>query len=317
MTVLLTGASGFIGSAIFQEMCAQGMDVRPVYRKPSKVAPIGKAVCVSTLDSSTDWKGTLQGISVIIHCAARAHVMRDETLNPLAEYRRVNVDGTLALAQQAAAAGVKRLIFISSIGVNGGQTFGKPFTEKDNPQPEEPYAQSKWEAEQALRSLVAKTNMELVVIRSPLVYGPNAPGNFGRLIKVVKKGIWLPLGAVHNCRTFVALGNLIDLILLCIHHPAAADQTFLAGDGDDLSTTELLRRLGEAMQKPTRLLPVPVKLMEFGAGFLRRKGLMKKICGDLQVDISKARDLLGWNPPLTVAQGLKKAVEGNDDVAGF
>ena len=245
-----------------------------------------------------------------MHCAARAHIMRDEALDPLAEYRRVNVDGTLALARQAAAAGVKRFVFISSIGVNGGQTFGKPFTEEDTPQPEEPYALSKWEAEQALQTLAADSDMELVVIRPPLVYGSNAPGNFGRLINAVRRGMWLPLGAVHNRRTLVALDNLVDLILLCSHHPAAAGQIFLAGDGEDLSTTQLLRGLGDAMGRSARLLPIPVAFMALGAGLLGKKGLVNKICGDLQVDITKARDLLGWNPPLTVAQGLQKAVKG-------
>ena len=311
MHVLLTGASGFVGTGVLGALRERGVAVRPVVRSASSAAHMEDTVVVPRLDVATDWTAALHGVTVVIHCAARAHIMRDEALDPLAEYRRVNVDGTLALARQAAAAGVKRFVFVSSIGVNGGQTFGKPFIAEDTPQPEEPYALSKWEAEQALQTLAADSDMELVVIRPPLVYGPNAPGNFGRLINAVRRGMWLPLGAVHNRRTLVALGNLVDLILLCSHHPAAAGQIFLAGDGEDLSTTQLLRGLGDVMERPARLLPVPVAFMALGAGMLGRKGLVNKICGDLQVDISKTRELLGWNPPLTVTQGLQKAVEGN------
>ena len=233
--------------------------------------------------------------------------MKDEEADPLAEYRRVNVEGTLNLARQAADAGVRRFIFISSVKVNGEQTPpGKPFGAEDRPVPEDAYGISKWEAEQGLQQLAAETGMELVVIRPPLVYGPGVKGNFAAMIRLVEKGIPLPLGAIHNQRTLVALDNLVDLIIRCIDHPAAANQVFLAGDGEDLSTTELLRRLGKAMGRPVRLLPVPESLLVLGATLLGKQAVARRLLGSLQVDISKARDLLGWEPPLSVDEGLRR-----------
>lgn len=313
MKILLTGASGFVGGAVWRYLNSQGTFVRPVFRnadsaRGASVTPEESAI-VPTLAADTDWSAALQSVQVVVHCAARAHVMREMAADPLAVFRAVNVDGTLNLARQAAAAGVRRFVFISSIGVNGGQTFGKPFQPNDIPNPQEPYAQSKWEAEQALQLLAADTGVELTIIRPPLVYGAGAPGNFGKLLSAVQSKKWLPLGSVHNRRTLVALDNLVDLIAVCAVHPKAAGQVFLAGDAEDVSTTDLLRGLGAAMGKPAKLLPIPVGLMLAGAGLLGKAALVKKVCGDLQVDISKTRELLGWQPPINLDEGLRRAVQ--------
>lgn len=313
MKILLTGASGFIGRAVWLYLISQGTSICPVFRNADSARCAGAAPeqssIVPTLAADTDWSAALQGVQVVVHCAARAHVMRDTAVDPLAVFRAVNVDGTLNLACQAAAAGVRRFVFISSIGVNGGQTFGKPFQPNDIPSPQEPYAQSKWEAEQALQQLAADTGLELTIIRPPLVYGTGAPGNFRKLLSAVQSGKWLPLGRVYNRRTLVALDNLVDLIAVCAVHPKAAGQVFLAGDAEDVSTTDLLRGLGSAMGKPAKLLPISVGLMLAGAGLLGKAALVKKVCGDLQVDISKTRELLGWQPPINLDEGLRRAVQ--------
>ncbi len=228
-----------------------------------------------------------------------------------ADYQRVNVSGTLKLAQQAAHAGVRRFIFISSIGVNGNVSK-RPFSADGHPHPAEAYAQSKWQAEQALWEIQKQTGMEVVIIRPPLVYGPDAPGNFGSLVRWVEKGVPLPLGAIHNKRSLVGIDNLVDLIIRCIDHPAAANQVFLAGDGEDLSTTELLRGVGKAMGKPARLIPVPAGLLQFGATLLGKKAMAQRLLGSLQVDISKTCELLDWKPPYTVEEGLRRCFEPTD-----
>ncbi|PSJ40083.1 nucleoside-diphosphate sugar epimerase [Zobellella taiwanensis] len=310
MNLLLTGATGFLGGRLAEVLqSSQDINLTAAVRRHAEVW----AACiveVQGLDANTDWTAALAEQQVVIHAAARAHIMKDELANPLAEYRKVNVDGTLNLARQAAAAGVKRFIFISSIKVNGEQTpLGKPFTAEDAPAPEDAYGISKLEAEQGLQQLAAETGMEVVIIRPPLVYGPNVKGNFASMIKLVQKGLPLPLGAVHNHRSLVALDNLVDLIITCIDHPSAANQVFLAGDGEDLSTTELLRGVARAMGKPARLIPVPAGLLQLGATMLGKKAMAQRLLGSLQVDISKARNLLGWTPPLTVEQGLKRCFE--------
>jgi nucleoside-diphosphate-sugar epimerase len=203
---------------------------------------------------------------------------------------------------------VKRFLFISSIGVNGNINT-RPFTEDDEPNPAEPYALSKWEAEQGLWEIQRETGMEVVIIRPPLVYGPNAPGNFGSLMRWVEKGLPLPLGAIDNQRSLVALDNLVDLIITCIDHPAAANQVFLAGDGEDLSTTELLRGVARAMGKSAHLIPVPPSLLMLGATLLGKKAVAQRLLGSLQVDISKARRLLGWQPPVSVEEGLRRCFD--------
>jgi nucleoside-diphosphate-sugar epimerase len=305
MKLLLTGATGFLGSRLATALHPKpDVNLTAAVRRYIEI-PSAEIVEVQGLGAKTDWSTALTNQHVVIHAAARAHIMKDEVADPLVEYRRVNVDGTLNLARQAAAAGVKRFIFISSIGVNGNINT-QPFTEDDTPNPAELYAQSKWEAEQGLWEVQRETGMELVIIRPPLVYGPNAPGNFGSLMRWVEKGVPLPLGAIHNQRSLVAVDNLVDLIITCIDHPAAANQVFLAGDGQDLSTTELLQGVARAMDKPARLIPVPSSLLMLGATLLGKKAVAQRLLGSLQVDISKARNLLGWEPPVSVEEGLKR-----------
>lgn len=221
------------------------------------------------------------------------------------------MNGTLNLARQAAQVGVRRFVFVSSIKVNGEATQpGQAFTADDVPSPLDPYGVSKLEAEQGLREIEAQTGMEVVIVRPPLVYGPGVKANFAAMMRWVARGIPLPLGAIHNARSMVALDNLVDLLVACLKHPAAAEQTFLVSDGEDVSTTELLRRTAQAMGKKALLLPVPASVLELGATVLGKRDVAQRLCGSLQVDIEKTRRLLGWNPPLTLEQGLKKALEG-------
>jgi len=260
--------------------------------------------------AKAELSGVLHGADAVIHAAARAHVMKDEVADPLAEYRRVNVESTLNLARQAVAAGLTRFVFISSIKVNGEATAsGAAFRVNDKPAPEDAYGLSKLEAEQGLKRLAAETGMEVVIIRPPLVYGPGVKGNFASMIKLVEKGLPLPFGAIHNQRSLVGIDNLVDLIIRCIDHPAAANHVFLAGDGEDISTTELLRGAGKAMGKPARLIPVPAGLLQLGATLLGRKAMAQRLLGSLQVDISKTCELLDWKPPYTVEEGLKRCFE--------
>ncbi len=309
--IMLTGANGFVGSRLLSQLGRHPeFQVAGLCRR----LPSGKSNfhfhAVGDLQQA-DLSTLLSGVDVLIHAAARAHIINDVEADPLAEYRRVNVEGTLNVARQAAAAGVKRFIFISSIGVNGNINTC-PFQADEHPNPAEPYAQSKWEAEQSLMQLASQKGMEIVIIRPPLVYGPDAPGNFGSLVRWIEKGIPLPLGGVYNKRSLVGIDNLVDLIIRCIDHPAAANQVFLAGDGEDLSTTELLRGAGRAMGKPARLIPVPAGLLQFGATLLGKKAIAQRLLGSLQVDISKTCALLDWKPPYTVEEGLRRCFEPTD-----
>src|SRR5690554_2679844 len=276
--VLLTGATGFVGKGLARQLGRmEGVSLACAVRR-SGTPQCGEEFAVGELQATTDWYAALAGRNVVVHAAARAHIMRDETENSLAEYRRVNVDGTLNLARQAAEAGVSRFVFVSSIKVNGEETGeGMRFSADQLPAPEDAYGISKLEAEQALQALAEETGMEVVIIRPPLVYGPGVKGNFATMIKLVHKGLPLPLGAVHNKRSLVALDNLVDLIITCIDHPGAANQVFLAGDGKDLSTTELLRGIGQVMGKPARLLAVPTGLLMFGAGLLGKKDVAQRV----------------------------------------
>ncbi|QFS87722.1 MULTISPECIES: UDP-glucose 4-epimerase family protein [unclassified Marinobacter] len=306
--ILLTGATGFIGGRLLNALSNDSrFFVTCVLREQRPGFGCCKVV-LNSMSAESDWSSSVEDGQVVIHAAARAHVLRDSSTDPLAEFRKVNVEGTLNLARQAAQAGARRFVFISSIGVNGtGNSV--PFRECDEPNPTEPYALSKWEAEQGLWEVEKATGMEVVIIRPPLVYGPNAPGNFGSLVNWVGKGLPLPLGAINNSRTLVALDNLVDLIVTVIDHPGAANQVFLAGDGEDISTTELLRGVGNAMGKPARLIPVPAGMLMFGAALLGRKAVAQRVLGSLQVDISKARNLLGWEPPLSVEEGLRRCFD--------
>lgn len=313
MNVLLTGGTGFVGRHIACQI--KGLDhasLACAVRRPG-TSKFGQEFVVGSLQANTDWSAALSGQDIVVHAAARAHVMLDETDDPLAEYRKVNVGGTLNLARQAAEAGVRRFIFVSSIKVNGEQTAkGQPFSAESIPAPEDAYGISKMEAEQALQALAEKTGMEVVIIRPPLVYGPGVKGNFATMIKLVEMGLPLPLGATHNKRSLVALDNLVDLIITCIDHPKAGNQVFLAGDGENLSTTELLRGIGAAMGKPARLIPVPAGVLMFGAGLLGKRAVAQRVLGSLQVDISKARHLLGWEPPISVEEGLRRCFDSEN-----
>lgn len=312
--ILVTGATGFVGGAVVRRLLADDAlgGVVAAVRRSDMAWPLGVVQAqVGDLTPSTDWSVALNGVFGVVHCAARVHVMKDAATDPLDEYRRVNVQGTLNLARQAAAAGVRRFVFVSSIKVNGEATQpGHRFTADDVPAPLDPYGVSKLEAEQGLRELEVRTGMEVVIVRPPLVYGPGVKANFAAMMRWLARGVPLPLGSIKNKRSMVARDNLVDLLVTCLTHPSAAGQTFLVSDGEDVSTTDLLRRTGLAMGKSTRLLSVPPGLLQFAAAMLGKRGVAQRLCGSLQVDIEKTRRVLGWQPPLCLDQGLKMAVEG-------
>jgi Nucleoside-diphosphate-sugar epimerases len=307
MKVLISGAAGFVGRQLCAELYRQGQSVRAAVHIDNLPIQHVESVPIGIIDGDTDWTDALSGVKVVIHLAARVHVLKDDAVDPLDAFRKVNVDGAWNLARQASDAGVQRFIFISSIKVNGETTpLGQPYTAEDRPKPVEPYSISKLEAEEALRQLADETGMEVVIIRPPLVYGPGVKANFHTMLRWLEKGIPLPLGAIRNKRSLVALDNLVDLIVTCIDHPAAANQIFLAGDGEDLSTIELLQRLGEALGKPAKLFTIPLWLLKIGANLLGKRDMERRLCNSLQVDISKASELLGWHPPVSVDDALKK-----------
>tara|TARA_R110001583_G_scaffold25289_1_gene91640 strand:+ start:13966 stop:14916 length:951 start_codon:yes stop_codon:yes gene_type:complete len=312
--ILVTGATGFVGGQLIRRLTDQ-LAVAVLGAVRSKPVDVHSGlIAVGEISGETDWSAALQGQHVIVHTAARAHIMNDTAADPLVEFRNVNVAGTLNLARQAAAAGIRRFVFISSIKVNGEQTLlDTCFTANDLPAPEDPYGISKWEAEEGLQKISHQTGMEVVVIRPPLVYGPSVKGNFASMIKLVDSGLPLPFGAVHNKRSLVALDNLVDLIITCIDHPGAANQTFLVSDGEDVSTTQLFQGVAKAMGKPSRLIPVPASLLQFGATLLGKKAVAQRLLGSLQVDISHTCKCLNWTPPLTVKQGLQRCFPNHQD----
>jgi UDP-4-keto-D-QuiNAc 4-reductase len=293
MTLLITGASGFVGTALTKTLAVKGLDFVPFNRADNAAV-------------FTD-----HAFSAVVHLAARVHVMNESPANPLDEFRQSNMVPTLALARRAAAAGVQRFVYVSSVKVNGEQTYGTPFAESNESNANDPYGISKHEAEQGLRQIARETGMEVVIVRPPLVYGAGVKANFAMLTRLAGKGIPLPLGAVHNQRSMVYVGNLVDFLILCaqpVRSPLAANETFLISDGQDVSTTLLLKTLAKAQGKTAKLIPVPAAWLAFALKCMGKSNIVQRLLGDLQVDSSKARTLLGWQPPFTVEQGLAASV---------
>ncbi|MDO9010977.1 MAG: SDR family oxidoreductase [Gallionella sp.] len=321
--MLVTGANGFVGRALCDEAASQGFRVRGATRTACHLAGAAENVIVGACDNETDWMPALGGIDAVIHLAARVHVMHDESSDPLAEFRKVNVAGAENLARQAARAGVKRLVYVSSIKVNGEGTPAittltptlkgseqNVFSESDLPAPQDPYGISKWEAEQALHRVAAETGLEVVIVRPPLVYGAGVKGNFAQMLKVLARGIPLPLAAVDNRRSLIYVGNLVDALILCATHSAAAGQTYLVSDGEDVSTPELLRQLGAVMGHPARLYPCPQALLRLAGRLTGKADQIERLLGSLQIDSDKIRCELGWQPPYTLDQGLRATADG-------
>ncbi len=309
--ILVTGATGFIGRPLCAKLLADGARVRAAAWREESVVSLHEGVEIVPIDSigpDTDWALALARIDTVIHLAARVHVMADHAEDPLAAYRSVNVAGTERLARMAAASGVKRLVFMSSVKVNGEETV-KRYTEQDLPAPMDPYGVSKFEAEESLKRVANETGLEVVIIRPPLVYGPGVKANFYRLMGIVASGVPLPFGSIKNARSLVYLGNLIDSIVLCAKHPLAAGQTFLVSDGEDVSTPELIRMIATALGHPARLFPFPAGLMRMAGRLTGRTSAVDRLLGSLAVDNSKIRKQLGWKPPFNMAEGLKATGE--------
>jgi nucleoside-diphosphate-sugar epimerase len=356
--ILITGPAGFVGTSLCRELLIRGVAVRGAQRNAAPL-PIGaESVVVGDINAATDWSAALEDIDTVIHLAARVHIMKDTAADPLAAFRTVNVDGTRRLAEEAAKAGIRRFVLMSTVKVNGEKTDFRlqtldhrpktedclcsedltqrckdakacntaedkqlcglsvagvrnptAFTELDVPAPEDAYGISKWEAEQALHEVAISAGMETVILRAPLIYGPGVKGNMQSLMKLAASGLPLPLGAVHNQRSLLYVGNLTDFLARCIEHPAAANETFLLSDNHDLSTTELLRSMRRAMGKPPRLLPVPPTLFRLAGRLTGKSAVVNRLFGSLQVDCTKARTLLEWEPPFSVEEGIQAMVE--------
>jgi nucleoside-diphosphate-sugar epimerase len=305
----MTGVTGFVGHCLAKRLVAEGYHVRGLVRRAVSLPGLPLEVAqVGTVDGATDWGESMAGIDVVVHLAARTRAVRERGRGDLADYRPVNVDGTRRLAEAAAQSGVRRLVFVSSLKVNGDTTSSRPFQASDRPAPQDAYGISKWEAEHVVGEVAGKTGLETVVVRPPLVYGSGAKGNFARLCSAVRKGIPLPFGSVDNRRSLVALDNLVDLLVRCVAHPAAPGQTFMVSDGEDLSTPELIRRLARTMGTTARLLPVPPSALHMLGRLLGRGTDVARLVGSLQVDIEHTRQTLDWAPPVTVDQGLHRAV---------
>ena len=306
--ILLTGATGFVGKALACELVLQNYQVRVHVRSERSYVHDGvEKNCIGDIAVMSDWLPMLKNVDVLIYAAARVHVMQDDEGDPLAEFRKVNTYAALSLAGKASQTGVKRFIYISSVKVNGEMSaLKKPFTPEDQFIPDDPYGLSKYEAEQGLLALAKKTGMEVVIIRPPLVYGPEVRANFASMMRWVNKGIPLPFGAIHNQRSLVALDNLVSFIVHCIDHPKAANEVFLISDGEDVSTTELLHKVAKALNKKSRLIPIPVSFMRFVAKLVGKSDVADRLFGSLQVDSSKARDLLDWKPVTTMDEQLQK-----------
>jgi nucleoside-diphosphate-sugar epimerase len=312
-TVLVTGANGFVGHALCAALAAAGRGVR---RAGRRVDASAGAVAVGDIGPDTDWSTALDGASCVVHLAARTHVLHETAADALAAYRRINVAGTERLARAAAARGARRFVFLSSVKVNGDATSARPYTEEDAPHPEDAYGISKTEAERALAGIAAETGLEITVLRPPLVYGPGVKGNFLRLTRLVARGVPLPLGAIDNRRSFIYLGNLVDAIMQALDAPRAAGRTYLAADGEDLSTPALVRAIAAALGVKPRLAPFPLALLKIATTLVGRRAEFARVAASLQVDGSRIRRELDWRPPYTVAQGLEHTAKWYLEGAG-
>jgi len=310
MKFLVTGANGFVGKPLCAELLRQGQSVRAALRSANSPVENVEMAAVGSIDGKTDWTEALCGVDVVIHLAARVHVMKDTSVDPMAKFLEVNLHGTANLAQQAARAGVKRLVYASSIKVNGEQTSATPpFTELDETNPQDPYAISKWQAEQALQRIAQETGLEVVIVRPPLVYGPGVKGNFIRLLAAVDKGIPLPLSGARNARSLIYVGNLVDALIACATHPAAAGQTYLASDGEDISTAMLVEKIAKALGRNSRSFYLPPTLLRAVAALLGRAEQVDRLLGSLRVDDEKIRRELAWTAPYTLEQGLRATAD--------
>ncbi len=310
--LLITGATGFIGRSLSSRALHEGWQVRGTLlanRALSALASGVEPVLIELLGPDTPLAHVVKGIDVVIHLAARVHIMHDAAADPLTEFRITNTEGTARLARQAAASGVKRFIFMSTVGVNGDSSGSKAFTEEDEPAPHNPYSISKLEAEERLGDIAAETGMETVIIRAPLVYGPGNPGNFLSLLRIVSKGIPLPFAAVHNRKSFVYVENLVDALIMCASHPAAAGRIYLVSDGVDISTPELIRRAAATLNVTARLFPFPVSLLKMAGRLTGKETAVRQLMGSLAVNSSKIRRELGWTPPFTTQEGLQATGE--------
>lgn len=318
-TVLVTGATGFVGHFLCDRLLAEDFSARGTLmasENPSSLIGGVEPVTVEPLGADTLWDHALAGIDTIIHLAARVHIMDDPSADPLTEFRKVNVEGTVRLACEASKAGVKRLVFISSIKVNGEETE-IPYTSDSLPHPSDPYGISKWEAEQELRKIAFETGLEVVVVRPTLVYGPGVKANFLNMMKVVQRGIPLPLASIKNKRSLIYIGNLVDALTICATHPDAAGQTYLLSDGEDVSTPELIRRTAKALGAPARLFPVPLSFMHLVSKLAGKSEAVNRLTGSLTVDCSKIRRELDWHPPYTIDDGLLETAEWFNSTVGI
>ena len=310
--VLITGASGLVGRAVCERALGLGMKVRGSYRSLSShvlVPPDIETIQIPSVDRDTDWSLALAGVSAVIHLAGRVHIVKDTAVNPLAAYREVNTTGTEQLARAAAAAGVKRLIYVSTIKVNGEQTVSAPFTEADAPRPVDAYAISKWESEQALHRIGTESGLEIVILRPPLIYGRGVGANFIRLLHLVQRCIPLPFASVSNRRSLIYVQNLADAILVSATHPRATGQTFLVSDGEDISTPELIRRIAEAMELPSRMFRCAPSLLNAVASIVGKSAEVGRLLGSLAIDTARFRSETGWIPPYSLSQGLIETIE--------
>lgn len=310
LRMLVSGANGFVGQATCTDAVRLGFAVRGVIRKHGELPDGIEPVVIGEIDGETDWCHALRDVDIVIHLAARVHVMNDIATDPLAEFCKVNVQGTENLARQAANAGVKRLIYVSSIKVNGEETDdGRRYSEQDIPAPKDAYGISKWEAEQALHRVARETGLEVVIVRPPLVYGPGVRGNFVRMLKVLAKGIPLPLASINNSRSLLYVENLTDALILCATHPAAVGQTYLISDGEGIATSNLLCQLGKAMGHPARLFPCTPALLKLAGRLIGKVDEVERLLGSLQVDSGKICRELNWAPPYTLEQGLRATAD--------